>query len=76
METLEYHEGQAEELKETIDRNEEEQEEHEELLKITNEKLAKLEEQREAQVIFWKKTYTPVGFFPPLSSFRTTQGVD
>ena len=55
---MEYYEGQAEELKETIDRNEEEQEEHEELLKITNEKLSNLEEKREAQVMFWKNIYT------------------
>ena len=57
-EALEYHENQAENLKETIEIKGEEQEEQEELLKQTKEELTRLKLKREAQMLFWKNIYT------------------
>ena len=52
---LNYHETQGRNLEEIIRINEEDQEEQEELLRMTQEELAQLTQKRNTQVQFWRK---------------------
>ena len=51
---LNYHETQGKNLEEFIQINEEDQEEQEELLRITQEELAQLTQKRDTKVQFWR----------------------
>ena len=51
---LDYHETQARNMEETIEINEGDQEEQEDLLRMTQEELAHLKQKRDTQVQFWK----------------------
>ena len=51
---LNYHETQGKNLEEFIQINEEDQEEQEELLRITQEELAQLTQKRDTTVQFWR----------------------
>ena len=65
--TLNYHKTQCENLKEIIWINEEDQEEQEELLRLTQEELAQLIQDRDTQEKFWRDFWSSQVLFAPFT---------